>query len=174
MTMRPRLRRVALTTHIVVSIGWVGALAGFLALAIAGLVSSDNRTVRASYIANDVIARFVIVPLAFASVLTGIIQALGTEWGLLRNYWVVFKLTIVVTATIMLLGKTGPIGYVARAAAETILSSADLRGERLSILGHAIGGLLVLLWAVALGMYKPRGLTHYGWRKRREEVPSPS
>ena len=33
-----------------------------------------------------------------------------------------------------------------------------------SILGHTVGGLAVLLWAMMLGMYKPRGLTPYGRR----------
>jgi len=32
---------------------------------------------------------------------------------------------------------------------------------------HAAGGLLVLLWAAALGMYKPRGLTRHGWRQKQ-------
>ena len=172
MTLGPRLRRFALTAHIVFSIGWIGALAGFLALAVVGLISRDAETVRAAYLANDLINWIVIVPLALASLLTGIVQALFTEWGLFRNYWVLFKLLIIVTATVMLLGKTGPIGYVARVAADTTLSSADLRGVRLSILGHAVGGLLVLLWAAALGMYKPRGMTPYGWRKRHEQAVS--
>ena len=166
--MGPRLRKLGLTAHIVVSIGWIGALAGFLALAVVGLTSQDAQAVRAAYVASDLITWFVIVPLAFASMLTGIVQALGTEWGLFRNYWVLFKLLIIVTATVMLLGKSGPIGYVSGVAAETTLSSADLRGLRFSILGHAVGGLLVLLWAAALGMYKPRGMTRYGWRKRHE------
>jgi hypothetical protein len=85
---------------------------------------------------------------------------------LVRHYWVLFKFLIVVTATFMLLLKTGPIGDMARAAAETELNSGDLRGLRLSILGHAVGGLAVLLWAMTLGMYKPKALTPYGRRDR--------
>jgi|SRR5258706_11498124 hypothetical protein len=38
--------------------------------------------VRAAYLAMELIARFVIVPLAFASLLTGLIQFLGTPVGL--------------------------------------------------------------------------------------------
>jgi len=34
---------------------------------------------------------------------------------------------------------------------------------------HAGGGLLVLLVITVLNMYKPRGLTPYGWRKQYEE-----
>jgi hypothetical protein len=36
-------------------------------------------------------------------------------------------------------------------------------------LPHAGGGLLVLLVITMLNVYKPRGLTPYGWRKQQEE-----
>ena len=45
----------------------------------------------------------VLVPLAFASLLSGIVMSLSTTWGLLRHYWVVFKLLITAFATIVLL-----------------------------------------------------------------------
>jgi hypothetical protein len=160
------VRKLVLTGHVAFSVGWIGALAGFLALAVAGLVAQDVVTVRSAYLAMDMVNRFVIVPAALLSLLTGIVQVLGTPWGLIRHYWVLFKFLIVVTATFMLLLKTGPIGDMARAAAETALTPGDLRGLRLSILGHAVGGLAVLLWAMALGMYKPRALTPYRGRDR--------
>ncbi|MGK9169856.1 hypothetical protein KXR53_26315 [Inquilinus limosus] len=164
MVIPPRLRKAMLTAHVVFSIGWIGALAAFLALAVVGLRSDDAQTVRAAYVANGLITWYAIVPLAFASLLTGITQALTTPWGLLRNYWIVFKLVIVVTATITLMGKTSGISYVADLAAQTTLSGEDLRGLRSSIVGHAIGGLVILVWAAALGTFKPRGLTRFGRR----------
>ena len=168
MTMAPALRKFALTAHIVSSIGWAGALAAFLVLAAAGLTSQNTPTVRVAYVASDLITWYAIVPLAIASLVTGIVQALATPWGLFQHFWVVIKLVIVAAATFMLLMKTGPIGYIADRAAEGALSPTDLMGLKISILAHAVGGLLVLLWAAALGMYKPRGLTRYGWRKARQ------
>jgi len=174
MVMAPRLRKTLLTAHVACSIGWAGALAAFLVLAVVGLTSPDARTVRAAYIANGLITWYAIVPLAFASLVTGIVQAAGTPWGLLRNYWVVFKLVMVVTATIMLMGKTGGITYLAGVAADRAFAGEDLSGLRNSVAGHAIGGLAVLLWAAALGVFKPRGLTRYGRRAQdRESGPSP-
>lgn len=166
MLMSPGLRKLVLTAHVSVSVGWIGALTGFLALAITGLLSQDALTVRSAYIAMDTINRFVIVPAALLSLTTGIVQTLGTPWGLIRHYWVLFKFLIIVTATFMLLLKTGPIGQMAIIAAETALAPADMRVLRLSILGHAAGGLAVLIWAMALGMYKPKAATTYGMRVR--------
>lgn len=170
MIMAPRLRKLALTLHVLSSIGWAGALAAFLVLAVVGLTGRDVETVRMAYVANGLITWYAIVPLAFASLLTGIVQALGTPWGLVRHFWVVIKLVIVATATFMLMIKTGPIGYIAAVAAEGDLPGTALLGLRGSILAHAVGGLLVLVWAAALGTYKPRGLTRFGWRKQQEEA----
>jgi hypothetical protein len=49
-TMRPRGRKWALTAHIVFSVGWAGAAAGFLALSIAGVTSQNPEVVRAAYV----------------------------------------------------------------------------------------------------------------------------
>jgi hypothetical protein len=164
MEMSASVRRLVLTAHVTVSVGWIGALAGFLVLAIFGVVSDDALTVRSCYLAMDVVNRFVVVPAALLALGTGIIQAMGTPWGLLRHYWVVLKLVIIAAATVLLLGKTGAISEIARISGESALAGSDLWGLRLSILGHAVGGLAVLLWAMVLGMYKPRALTPLGQR----------
>ncbi len=171
-SMGPRLRKLALTVHVASSVGWLGAVAGFLVLAVAGVTSPDAQTVRAAYLAMELIARFVILPLAFASFLTGLVQSLGSPWGLFRHYWVLAKLLVTVFATSVLLLQVGQIGYLADMAAQTTLSAADLREPRTSLVVHAGGGLLVLLVPVALSVYKPRGVTRYGRRKQHEK-PAP-
>ena len=124
MTMASPLRKFALTLHITSSVGLLGAVAGFLVLAIAGLTGQDARIVRAAYLAMELIARFVIVPLAIASLVTGVVQSLGTPWGLFRHYWVLVKLLLTAFATSVLLLKMELIGYVAGVAAERALSSS--------------------------------------------------
>ena len=167
MIMTPFFRKFALTLHVTSSVGLLGAIAAFLALAITGLTSGDVQTVRAVYLVMDLIARFVIVPLAFASLLTGLIQSLGTTWGLFRHYWVLVKLLLTVFATIILLFKMELIGYAALLAAETTLPSAELRAAGIQLVVHAAGGLLVLLVPMVLSVYKPQGRTRYGLHKQR-------
>jgi hypothetical protein len=169
--MTPRLRKFALTAHVTCSVGLLGSIAAFLALAVAGLTNQDAQLVRAAYLAMELIARFVIVPLTYASLLTGLIQSLGTPWGLLRHYWVVVKLLLTVFAAGVLLAKMELIGYAARLAAETTSSPADLRAAGIQLVAHAAGGLLVLLAAAVLSVYKPPGVTRYGWRKQNEQRP---
>ena len=162
-------RKFALTAHVAASVGLLGSIAAFLALAVAGLISRDFQMVRAAYPSMALIARFVILPLAFAASLTGLIQSLGTSWGLFRHYWVLLKLLLTVFATIVLSIKMELIGDAARLAAETTSSEADLRAAGMQLAVHAAGGLLLLLVPMVLSVYKPPGKTRYGRRKLREQ-----
>src|SRR5262245_36929126 len=104
--MSVELRRFALTTHITSSVGWLGSVAAFLALSIAGLSSPDSQMVRSAYMAMHLTTWYVIVPLCLASLLTGVVESFGTSWGLFRHYWVVTKLLLTLLATVILLVHT--------------------------------------------------------------------
>lgn len=165
MTLAPGFRKFALTAHVVVSIGWIGSVAGFFALAVASLASSDANLVRAGYIAMDLTYRTVVIPLGLASLITGIVSSLGTEWGLFRYYWVLVKLLLTILAVALMLEHIRPVAAAAHAASATTFSGADLGGMRAQLLGYAGAALLLLLTATVLSTYKPRGRTRYGIRK---------
>ena len=169
MAIPPRLRKFALTAHVTSSVGWLGAVAGFLALAVAGLTSRDAQTVRAVYLVMDLMAWYVIVPLCLASLLTGLVSSLSTTWGLFRHYWVLLKVLITIPSTLMLLVHMQPISYMAGVAANTPLSIVDLHGLKIQLVIESAAAVLVLLVATALSVYKPKGVTRYGWRKQREQ-----
>jgi hypothetical protein len=168
MTMTPCLRKFVLTAHVTFAVGWLGAVAGFLALAVAGLTSKDAQMVRAAYLAMALIARFVIVPLSFAPLLTGPVLSLGTPWGLFRHYWILVKLLITILSTIIMLVHMQPITYLSGVAGEATLSSADLKLQ-IEMVFAAGAALLALLVTTTLAVYKPRGMTPYGWRKQQEQ-----
>lgn len=162
MTMTPGVRKLALIAHVVCSVGWLGSVAAFLALAIAGLNVQDPLRVRGAYLAMETIGWWVIVPLSFASFLTGIVQGLGTQWGLFRHYWVVAKLLINLLATALLLIHMQPTSSVAALAAERALTHDDLRGTRVQLIGDATAAIVVLVVATVLSVYKPKGRTPFG------------
>ncbi|MGQ0841925.1 DUF2269 domain-containing protein [Actinokineospora sp.] len=168
--MRPRLRKVALTAHVTTSVGWLGAVLCVLALAIAGRTSQDAQVVRAAYLAMDLTGWYVLVPLSIASLLTGLVQALGTTWGLFRHYWVLIKLLITVVATAILLVYTRTLGYLA----DTALDGSDPDALRTpSVVMHATAALLLLLAAATLSIVKPPGRTSYGQRKQHSRHTQP-
>lgn len=170
MLMAPRWRKLCLTAHVVCSVGWLGAISTFLALAVLGFATQDDQLARAVYLVMEPIAWFVLVPLAFASLLTGIIQSMGTTWGLVRHYWVLFKLVINLGAIGILLMYTQTLGFMARVAGDPATPVEHLSGLRSSPVLHSALALLLLAVATVLAVYKPKGLTGYGRRKRRAEA----
>lgn len=171
--MTPRVRRVALTAHITFSVGWLGAVAGFLVLSIAGLTSRDAEIVRGAYLAMDMVGRFVIVPMSLAALVTGLLQALGTEWGVFRHYWVLVKFIMTVFATFLLLlhQLTAVAGAARRVSASAPGTWPDVGRLGTQLISDAALGLLALLAITTLSVYKPWGLTRYGWRKQLERLP---
>jgi hypothetical protein len=169
MLMTPFFRKLGLTAHITFSVGWFGAVAGFLALAIAGLTTQNTQVAVSSYISMDLISWFVIIPACFGTLLTGLIQSLGTQWGLFRYYWVFVKLLLTVVATVVLLLHMQPISYMADMVSGMPLSDSDLRGLRIQLIADAGAAMLVLLIATTLSVYKPWGYTPYGLRRLQEQ-----
>lgn len=166
--MPPRLRKLVLAAHIALAVGWIGAAAAYVALDVTAAVGRDAQTLRACYLGMGLIAWYVIVPLALASLLSGLLMSLGTRWGLVRNYWVLISLLLTIIATTVLLVETQTIGYHADVAADPRTSGEDLRALG-STLVHSVGGTVVLLVILVLNVYKPRGMTRYGWRKQEEQ-----
>ena len=174
MTLTPGLRKLALTAHVTASVGWLGAVAGSLALAVYGLAGDDARTASSAYVALELLARYVLVPLSFASLLSGLASSLASPWGVFRHYWVVAKLVINVLATVILLMYLQTLDHLAGLASQALSSGNPPAVRSASPVLHAAGGLLLLLVATVLGLYKPRGLTRYGWRKQQERRATPA
>lgn len=173
--MTPGFRKLALTAHVTFSVAWLGAVAGFLALSIAGVTSRNPDAVRGAYVAMDLIGLFVIIPLSFAALATGLVEALGTHWGLFRHYWVIAKFLLTVLATgLLLLHQYTVVTVAARRVLGTtagILPSAGRLGIQLVV--DASLAILVLLTATTLAVYKPQGVTSFARRKQQARTTLP-
>jgi hypothetical protein len=166
MILPPGLRKFVLTVHLTSSVGWIGAVVAYLALGVTSVTSQDASTVRAAWIAMELTGWLVIVPLALAALVTGVVISLGTPWGLFRHYWVLISLVLTIFATVVLVLHMPDVSALAKMAREA--DSAHLQGLG-GDLFHAGVGLLVLLAITVLNVYKPQGLTPYGWRKQQEQ-----
>lgn len=157
----PPLRRALLTVHVGVSVSWMGAVVAYLALNGAALTSSDEQVVRAAHLMMWPVAAYALMPLAAATVVTGVVQSLVTPWGLFRHYWVIITLVLTVLATAVLAAHLPTIAVLADQARDPASDVDALSGD----LPHSIGGLVLLVVPLALNVFKPRGLTRYGWRR---------
>jgi hypothetical protein len=170
MVMAPRLRKFALAAHLTLSVGWIGAVVAYLALGAAAVTSEDPTTIRGAWVAMELTGWYVIVPLALASLLTGLLMALGTRWGLLRHYWVLFSLGLTVFAVAVLLLHMPTVTSTADIAQRADQARLETLGGDL---GHPAIGLGVLLVIQVLNVYKPRGMTRHGQRKQHQTQASP-
>jgi hypothetical protein len=158
------IRKLALSAHVALTVGWLGALAAFLVLAIAGISIEGPANARSTYVAMELIALYVLLPIAVGSLVSGIVQSLITPWGLLRHYWVVVKLLITAVALIVFLLQLGSISDLADAARSATLIRPRYDAARVSLVVHAGGGLVILLVPLFLSIFKPRGITPLGRR----------
>jgi hypothetical protein len=156
-----------LSLHIAASVGWIGAVAAYLALDLTVASSPAPEDVQSAWFAMDLIVNKVIMPLALVALATGIIQSLGTKWGLFEHWWVLISLVLTILATLVLLSEAATVSQLAEmvAGGQKPGESHGLPGNTLL---HSVGGLIVLLVVTVLNVFKPRGLTPYGWRKQQE------
>lgn len=165
--MPPALRKFALAVHLTCSVGWLGAVFAYVVLDLTVATSLDAQDVRAAWTAMGLVVSFAIVPLALASAVTGLVMSVGTKWGLFRHWWVLISLLLTIVATLVLLAEAGVIRRIAAIAADPTTLDADVLALPPTLL-HSVGGLVVLLVVQFLNVYKPQGLTPYGWRKQQE------
>ncbi|ADU31307.1 putative integral membrane protein [Evansella cellulosilytica DSM 2522] len=167
MKMSSGLRKFVLISHITLSVGWIGSVIAFIALDVAVITSNDSQLLRSSYLAMGLIYWWVLVPLAIGALVTGFAMSLGTKWGLFHHYWVIFKLVLTSLATVVLLSYSQTINYMVKVARDPVTSFDDISALGGSLV-HSVGGLTVLLMIMILSVYKPRGMTRYGWNKQQE------
>ncbi len=130
-------RKFALAAHLTVSGGWIGAAVAYVALGVAAVSSQDAQTVRGAWIAMELTGWYVIVPLALVSLLTGLVMALGTKWGVFRYYWVLCSLVLTTLATGVLVLHMPTVSASAEVARKAEGTELAQLGEISSMLGSA-------------------------------------
>ncbi|MEV5695298.1 hypothetical protein [Micromonospora globbae] len=159
----PRLgrtsRKVWLTLHVGIGVGWLGVATGMLALAIIGATADTHETQHGAYLMLHRFDLLLAIPSAFLSIITGVVVSLGTPWGLLRHWWVLAKLAIAL-ALPLLASFEGPwIEELEARSADGVIET----GTTGLLLTGAMGLFAALLWtAVILSVFKPGGRTRWG------------
>ncbi|WP_045740341.1 hypothetical protein [Actinoplanes rectilineatus] len=166
MTVRPRLRKLMLVAHVGASVGWLGAIAASLVLAVLALTVADPAVACAAYLVLEPLGWAALVPFSLASLVTGVIQSLISTWGLVRHYWVLIKLVMNVFATGVLLLYMQTLEVLAGLARRATEVGAAVSPTPSPVL-HAGAAIVLLMLALVLSVFKPRGLTPWGYRERR-------
>lgn len=163
-TLVPRLPRWAraalLTVHVAASVGWLGLDGALVTLELIGLRSADPPVRAGIAAAMATIACWVVIPVVFASLYSGLVLALGTSWGLVRHWWILVKSGIAVVLT-----ATGLALMLPRLQQIIAGNGEPVQAQTLAARSIA---LVLLLAATGLSVVKPWGKTRLA---RQRPVP---
>jgi hypothetical protein len=149
-----RARAALLTVHVAMSVGWLGLDGALVALEVTGL-STDSPAVRAGVAtAMAVIACWVLIPVVFFSVVSGLVLALSTPWGLVRHWWVLAKCAIALALT------TAGLLFMVPRLPQILAGNGEPAGLQ-TLVARSVA-LILLLAATSLSVIKPWGKTPHG------------
>ncbi len=151
-----RTRQLLVFLHVAVSVGWMGAGAANVVLAMTAGYTSSVEIRRVCYHMIDRIDLFVVIPLAFAALLSGVVLSLVTPWGLARYWWVLVKL--VLTVAVIVYSTFGLGGWVEQSIEATTAGGAASGVAGPLAYGAALNvvAFLFMTWA---SVAKPWGTT---------------
>ncbi|MBE1535941.1 DUF2269 family protein [Actinomadura algeriensis] len=158
---RPRVRKTLLLVHVVASVALVGSVWGLVLLNLTATLTTDAALVEPAYRLMTVLAFGGGIPLSFISLASGIALGIGSKWGVLRHWWVLAKLLLLI-ATIVFGAVLGQPEAMAEAASGGDLPTAARRWREVAVVAAQ---LAMLLTATGLSVFKPRGRVR--WPRRR-------
>ncbi|MBS1527313.1 MAG: hypothetical protein JST19_16795 [Bacteroidetes bacterium] len=154
--MKPKIAKALLTSHIIFSVGWLGSVAVFVALALTAICSNELNLVNGLLSAMQISAHDIIVPFCLAALVSGVVEAAGTKWGLFKYYWIMVKLTLTVFSTILLLLHLNPVNMLAEMTRPNTMVM-DMGKVQRRVAFDAGAALLVLIFITVVSVYKPWG-----------------
>ncbi|MFF7010575.1 DUF2269 domain-containing protein [Streptomyces fimicarius] len=150
------VRRGVLVAHVAVSVSWLGLTVGLLTLGLTAFLTGDPATASAATRAMKVFGDWLVVPVALLSLVSGLVLAVGTPWGLARHRWVWIKFWLTLITTGLSIFSLRP-GIDAAVADEVV----DIN----LVIAPSVATATYLL-ITAISVLKPWGLTRRGRRLR--------
>lgn len=156
--LRPRARKLWLTVHVGISVGWLGLAAAMTVLATAAVVADSHPVRHGAYELMHLFDLTVVIPSMMLALVSGIVLSLGTPWGLVRHRWVLAKLVIALVIPVIATVQSGWIDEL-RVRTATPAGVPGTLGVTLAACMAVYG---TLLWAaVVLSIFKPGGKTRW-------------
>jgi hypothetical protein len=140
-------RRALLTGHIITGVGLLGSVAVVLAINIRAATTADAQLAASSY---DLLAMLTLlfgIPLSFASLISGVLLGLSSQWGVLRYGWVMTKLVLLIGVILM--------GALVLGPGTDSMRDGDGGAEARLIAGAGYD-VFALLCSTGLSVFKPR------------------
>jgi hypothetical protein len=167
--MSRRRRKLVLTLHVGSSVGWLGAAIAMTVLLVAGLVTGNPALRHSAFTFMHVYDLAVMIPLGYLALITGVLLSVGTNWGLLKHWWIVVKL--VLTVAVLVFAGVFTSGWVLEAVARTAEDPmADLGTLAVQLVANVVAFNVVFWTNTTVSVFKPWGLTPRGQHKLAQQA----
>lgn len=155
----PRGRKFLLAVHVIFSVAWIGVSSCMVVLSLMGLSFDDPGMIKGIYEALKVLDLTVITITSVISVVTGILLACFTPWGLFTHWWVVIKLVLSLIVFLFAFTLTHPavLRALETAYAHTGSGPLDVSDDGVPLAIFAPVLCSMLLVAAILSFTKPGG-----------------
>ncbi|ASU84446.1 hypothetical protein CDO52_18035 [Nocardiopsis gilva YIM 90087] len=144
-----------MSIHVIASVGWLGVHGSMLALTASTLAAPEF--IPAAYTAAGALSSMLVLPLSAMALVSGLVLAIGTPWGLFRYYWVAAKLAL---TTLLFLGSNFSIGAEVRAVATAVAmegATAVTPLDQTRTVGALAVSFCVIVIVTLLSTVKPFG-----------------
>lgn len=156
---QPRLRKAVLVVHVAVSVGWLGIAAVMIILGIVLRHTQDPAITRGGYQMMAVLDDGIVIPVALLTLTSGIVSGLSSNWGVLKYYWILAKLGLV------LLAMANGFFFLHTWTGQALAHAADAHPVRGLLIVGNLAAFALLAAATVLSIYKPWGRTPRGRRQ---------
>ncbi len=147
-----------LFAHAIGVVVYFGGVLGTMLLALSTKMTTDSQQIYSAHHFMSLFDWYFIIPGAFTSLITGLVLAVRTSWGVTGYYWVIAKWIgnigmIMFGGTFM---RRWIHGHIAVSAASPLQNPAYLHNRQLLFIGIAIS-LSGLIFLTAISYLKPWG-----------------
>ncbi|MFE2557364.1 DUF2269 domain-containing protein [Streptomyces sp. NPDC059352] len=162
MRLKRPARRATLVVHVVSAASWLGLALGLLALGITAATTESAPVLKASVRSMKTMVDWLVFPVALLTLLTGLLMAPASNWGLARHRWIhtKFWLTLAMIAGTFFGFRDAIVNTYADVTAGHPLADAGdvLLGPMLSPASY--------VFMMTISILKPWGLTKRGRKLR--------
>ena len=151
------MRRAVLTVHIVSAGAWIGIDVVLGVLVFTAMATSSVRTEALCYQALELFAVWPLFTAGVVSLISGIVLGLGSNYGLVRYWWVAVKLALNLLLSSLVLLALRPGVYEAATHGDALAAGrpTDTSVDQLAFPPIVSG--VALVTATILAVYKPWG-----------------
>jgi hypothetical protein len=159
-----RTRQLLVFAHVALSLGWMGAGAANVVLAMTAGYTATPEVRRVCYHMIERIDAYLVIPGAFGALVSGLVLSAVTPWGLTRYWWVLVKL--VLTVAVIVYSTFGVGAWVEQSILAT--TAADVESPVAGPLAYgALLNIVAFLLMTWVSVAKPWGTTPWAADRKR-------